>query len=228
MKILIINPNSSPEMTRDIEATALDCAPQGVEVVTLPTPGAPEYIDTYEDMALAVPGMMQLVRDNEAEFDAFVIACHCDPNIDLMKEITSKVVVGIGEASMKLASMIGHSFSVVATSNRSTPNKEAVIQKYHLEQYAASVRCPGEGLTSCDSKDLFMDAARLAIQEDMAEVIVLGCAGMCGLDKIMSKELGVPVLDGVSCGIHIAAGLVAMGVSTSKQRRYVGGVTAPH
>jgi allantoin racemase len=40
-----------------------------------------------------------LLRENEDDFDAFVIACHDDPNLDAMKEITAKPVVGIGEAS---------------------------------------------------------------------------------------------------------------------------------
>ena len=46
-----------------------------------------------------------------------------------------------------------------------------------------------------------MSAARAAIAEDRADVIVLGCAGLTGLDKRMQKELGVPVLDGVICAL---------------------------
>ena len=65
-----------------------------------------------------------------------------------------------------------------------------------------------------------MQAARAAVEEDMAEVIVLGCAGMAGLDKRIQEALGVPVLDGVICALIIAEGLVRYGVSTSKIRRY--------
>jgi allantoin racemase len=54
----------------------------------------------------------------------------------------------------------------------------------------------------------------------MAEVIVLGCAGMTGLDKRLEQKLGVPVLDGVVCAFIIAVGLVKYQVSTSKIRRY--------
>lgn len=54
----------------------------------------------------------------------------------------------------------------------------------------------------------------------MAEVLVLGCAGMAGLDKPLQEKLGVPVLDGIVCALIIAAGLVKYGVSTSKIRRY--------
>jgi allantoin racemase len=116
--------------------------------------------------------------------------------------------------------MLGHSFSVVSTGKHSIPNKYAVIRKYNLEGCAASVRAPKEDCGCGNDEALFMSAARAAIDEDMAEVIVLGCAGMTGLDKSMSEKLGVPVLDGVICALIIASGLVKAGLSTSKIRRY--------
>jgi allantoin racemase len=59
-----------------------------------------------------------------------------------------------------------------------------------------------------------------AVEEDLAEVIVLGCAGLAGMDKKIQEELGVPVLDGVTCALIIATGLVRYGVSTSKALGY--------
>ncbi|MCP4010478.1 MAG: Asp/Glu/hydantoin racemase, partial [Proteobacteria bacterium] len=103
MRILIINPNSDQHMTQAILSSATEFSDGDFEVDCLATPGAPEFIDTYQDAATALPGMLDLLKQYEADYDAFIIACHCDPNLDLMKEITSKPMVGIGEASMKLA-----------------------------------------------------------------------------------------------------------------------------
>lgn len=220
MKILIINPNSSLEMTAAIQKAAMDFANNEYEVVCKPTPGAPPFIGKYEDHVRIGVDMINLVRENENDYDAFIIACHSDPNIDAIKEITNKPVVGIGEASMKLASMIGHSFSVIAPVERTIPNKYALIRKYHLEDVVASVRTPKTKMGECPEGERLMEAAKVAIEEDMAEVLVLGCAGFAGLDKEMEKELGVPVLDGVICALIIATGLVRYGVGTSKARRY--------
>jgi len=220
MKILIINPNSDEEMTQAIQKGADGYTQGEFEAVCASTPGGPTYIETYEDMALAAPGMMQLVRENEAEYDAFIIACHCDPNIELMKEITEKPVVGIGESSMKLASMLGHRFSVVSLGTHSIPNKEAVVRKYHLEGSLASVRAGDDDSCGYNEEAKLTEIAKMAIDEDMAEVIVLGCAGMAGLDKSMQAKLGVPVIDGVVSALIIASGLVRHGLSTSKIRRY--------
>ncbi len=187
------------------------------EIMCRSVPGAPTFIETYRDEVDTAPGMVQLVRDNEDDYDAFIVACHCDPNLDLMKEITKKPVVGIGEASMKIASMLGHRFSVLSSTAHSVPNKEALIQKYHLQGLVASVR-PVES----NEKENYCKTARQAVKKDNAEVIVLGCAGMTGLDRWLEKRVNVPVLDGVVCALIIAIGLAKYGVSTSKVRRYRG------
>jgi allantoin racemase len=216
MRILIINPNSDEAMTRTIQGSAEQFAGGTFGVVTMSTPGAPAFIDTYQDQLAAAPGMTALVRQYEDKVDAFVVACHCDPNLDAIKEMTTRPAVGIGEASMKIATMLGHSFSVVSTSRRSVPGKQALARKYHLDGLLRSVRAPVEDASDCDNEELFQELARAAVEEDMAEVIVLGCAGLTGMDKKIQQTLGVPVLDGVVCSLIIATGLVRYGVATSK------------
>lgn len=212
MKILIINPNSDARMTRDIARAAERFAAGSFETECVSSPDAPRFIETYEDEMRTAPGMLNLVRERERDCDAFVVACHCDPNLDLLKEATAKPVVGIGEASMKIASMLGHGFSVISATTRSVPNKLALIRKYHLDGALASVRAAEDGD--------YLKAAKAAIREDGAEVIVLGCAGLAGREKKLQKALGIPVLDPVVCGLIIAAGLAASGSGISKARRY--------
>jgi allantoin racemase len=207
IKILIINPNSDPEMTRAIQETADGFTKQGLEVLCQRTPGAPEFIETREDEVLAAPGMIKLVKENNDNYDAFIIACHCDPNLDVIKEITDKPVVGIGEASMRIACMLGHRFTIIQTTEESVPLKEALVEKYQLLDALASVRAPRDISPGCSDEEKYVAAARDAIAENRADVIVLGCAGLTGLDKRMQKELGVPVLDGVICGLILASAL---------------------
>jgi allantoin racemase len=208
MKILIINPNSDENMTRQIQATADGFASGEYEVECRHNPEAPKFIETYEDQVRTAPGMITLVRENEDTCDAFIVACHCDPNLDVLKEITDKLVVGIGEASMHMAAMLGHRFSVVSTAENSIPIKEALAHRYHLEGLLASVRAPSPGMENASDEEKYLDAGRRAMAENGAEVIVLGCAGMTGLDKRLQEKLGAPVLDGVVCALIIASGLV--------------------
>ena len=211
MKILIINPNSDEGMTQQIRETAEMFASGQYEVECRGNPDAPRFIETYEDQVRTAPGMMSLVRENEDTCNAFIVACHCDPNLDALKEITERPVIGIGQASMSIAAMLGHRFSVVSTSAHSIPNKEALVHKYHLSGQLASVRAPSPGMESASDEEKYLDAARRALAEDGAEVIVLGCAGMTGLDKRLHDRLGAPVLDGVVCALILASGLLFWG-----------------
>jgi Asp/Glu/hydantoin racemase len=95
MKILTINPNSDPEMTDIIERSAAAYAGDEFQVVCKLTPGAPLFIETNEDILQAAPGMMSLLKESEAEFDAFVVACHDDPNL-------------VGECPCSKGQQVGH------------------------------------------------------------------------------------------------------------------------
>ena len=230
MKILIINPNSDAGMTAAIQesaeafaAGAVGAAPSAepaFQPLTLSTPGAPRFIESHGDEIVCGPGMMEIMRENEGDYDAFVIACHSDVNIEAVREMTRKPVIGIGEASMKLASFLGRTFSVVTTHQHSVPGKLEQVRKCHLEGQLASIRAPEEGEEGLGGVDLFMELSRKAKEEDGAEVIVLGCAGLAGMDRKIREALELPVLDGVVCALILATGFARYGVGTSKVMYY--------
>jgi allantoin racemase len=71
-----------------------------------------------------------------------------------------------------------------------------------------------------DMKSLLLPVAKKAVEEDGAEVIVLGCAGFAGLDKELEAELKVPVLDGTVCALMVLEGLIRYGLGISKRCRF--------
>lgn len=220
MKILIINPNSDAEMTAAIQMSAGAFAQGSFEVVTVSTPGAPPFIETHASEIQCGPGMLRLMEEHEGDYDAFVVACHSDVNIEALRETTRKPVIGIGEASMKLASFLGRTFSVVTTHRHSVPGKLEQIRRLHLQDQVASVRPPDPGDEGLGGVDLFMKLARRARDEDGAEVIVLGCAGLAGMDRTIQEALDIPVLDGVVCALILATGFARHGIGTSKVLYY--------
>lgn len=220
MKILIINPNTDHDMSRLIEKNARAFANDNYYVECRSVNRGPSFVATYEHQIQAAQFTLSMIRECEEDFDAFIIACHADPNLDACKEVTNKVVVGISEASMKMATMLGHNFSVISPVDHSVPNKEALARKYHLEGQLASVTAPAPEHAGLPQDLQLMEAAKIAVERDKAEVLVLGCAGMSGVDKVIQEKLGVPVIDGIMAALIIASGFVHYGVSTSKARRY--------
>ncbi|KKK91382.1 hypothetical protein LCGC14_2713540, partial [marine sediment metagenome] len=70
-----------------------------------------------------------------------------------------------------------------------------------------------------DEKKAFkaiLEEAKIAIKEDGAEVIVLGCTGMSSLTGKLQKELDVPVIDPAAASLKLAEIYVSMGLTTSK------------
>lgn len=202
MKILIINPNSDEETNETIRKKAESFVKGAYEVEVKSLTKTPKLVSSYKDIALGAGEMMDLVREGEA-YDAFIVACHSDPNLDLLKEITSKPVVGIAEASMKLASMAGNSFAVISPSVKSISKKIALARKYHCENLFQATRVSA----SNETEDIYQ-AAKAAVEESYVDCIVLGCANYANADKYCEEKLQVPVFDGVACALMMAQGLV--------------------
>jgi allantoin racemase len=225
MRLKVINPNTSPEMTASIgRIAAAHAAPDTEIVTTCPTVG-PVSIESYYDEYLAIPGVLAEVQKDEAAFDGFVLACWGDPGIDAVRELTTRPVVGIAEASMYAANAIAPRWSVVTTLQRSHHMVESIVKKTGLGDRCVSIRCVDLPVLACESDPAIVveglqRISRLALAEDAAEAIILGCAGMGGLAEQISQSLGVPCVDPVAAGVRFVEMLVGMNLQTSKWMTY--------
>jgi allantoin racemase len=227
MRILLINPNTSEEFTKRVQTIADRYAFPGTTAVAMNPTSGPRSIEGVYDELLSSPGTLELAITHMDDFDAFVIACYSDhPTIYALREITNKPVLGIAEASMYVACMLGYNFSIVTTNEEWEPLLWDAVRHYGLGDRCASVRSTRmpvlalEAASPEETTGMILKAAQQAIAEDDAEVICLGCAGMTGTDKELQETLGVPVLDGVVCALKLLEGLVGYGASTSKKRVY--------
>ena len=220
MRLLVINPNSDESFTRLIDATARKTASPGTELTCVNAPDAPAFIENYREWALCAPGMLRVLEECDGAFDAAIVACTCDVNIDLLREATDRPVLGVGECSFLMAMTLGERFSILQTSERSVPMKRLMIRRLGLEARCASVRSVDGRATGKTLEERMTDAGRLAVERDGAEVLTLGCAGLSGLDRRMSDALGVPVIDGVAVAVPMAEALVRCGHRTSKVGRF--------
>lgn len=223
MKILCINPNSSQEVTEAIDNICKHYALPNTEVETKCIEEAPSSIESYLDASLSTPYLIKRFKKWEEQYDGFIIACHSDMGVDLLRELTAKPVIGIGEASMLFASILGHKFSILSLKRKAVPKKEDLVKKYGLDNRCASIRATGLGVIGNykEKRDKLMREGIKAVKEDGAEVLILGCAGMTGLDKEIENKAGVPVIDGVVSALMIIESLIRYGLTTSKIGKYL-------
>jgi allantoin racemase len=222
MKIMVINPNTSGSMTDHLRTELVKIKREDTELtVTCPKTG-PVSIESAFDEALAVPPTLELVKKANSEgYDAVILACFSDPGIEAAKEISTIPVVGIQEATLHVAAMLGYKFTILTPLKQRVPHKHKEVRRYRLEQSLASVRPLGLTVAETDAdpartKKRILEVSRLAAEEDGAEVMVLGCAGMVGYAEEVERELGLVVLDPSSVALKICEALVDAGLVHSK------------
>ena len=151
-----------------------------------------------------------------------ILACFSDPGLEAAKEISEIPVIGIEESTLHVAAMLGARFSVM------TPRKERIAaRKEHvyirgMDHFLASVRSLDLSVAETDAdpertKKRVLEVARLAAEEDGAEIIILGCAGMAGYAPELESKLGVKVLDPSAVALKVAEAMVDLGLRHSKR-----------
>lgn len=226
MRILVINPNTTRSMTDTIAHAAAAAASAGVEVVTRQPDKGPVSIESQYDSAFCVPGMLELIMEGEREgFDGHVIACFRDPGLDAAREIARGPVIGICEAAMHAAGILGKGFSVISTLPRSVPVQYELARRYGFIHLLKSVRAAGVPVLELEdprsgAADKVKREVERAAAEDGAEVVLLGCAGMVELARRLTEETGVVTLDGVTVAVRMVEALAGLGLGTSKRIAY--------
>jgi allantoin racemase len=228
MNIVVINPNTTAAMTHRVAATARAVANAGTHIIAINPSAGPASIEGYADEAMAVPHMLQALFSEQARdpsIAGYVIACFDDTGLDAARCVLNAPVVGIGEAACHLASLLAARFSVVTTLSRSVSPIEHNLVKYGLASRCARVRAAEVAVLeledpASDAYAHISNEIRTALKEDRAEAIVLGCAGMTDLAARLSKQHGVPVIDGVGAAVKLIESLAALGLKTSKLTTY--------
>lgn len=225
MRILVVNVNTTQSMTDSIGEQARAAAAPGTEIVPLTPEFGAESVEGNFESYLAAVAVMHTVRSYPEPFDAVVQAGYGEHGREGLQELLDVPVVDITEAAASTAMFLGHKYSVVTTLDRAVPLIEDRLNLAGLSDRCASVRASGLAVLELEEDpagavEAIVRQAELAVSEDKAEVIVLGCGGMAGLDEQIRLRAGVPVVDGVSSAVVIAEGLVRLGLTTSKVRTF--------
>ncbi len=211
--ILVINPNSNEAVTKGLEAALAPLAFKdgpAIECVTLKE--GPFGIETQADAESVTMPLRRLV-DADKTSAAFIIACYSDPGLHVCREATSRPVFGIAECGILTALARGNRFGVLAIKQRSIPRHIRYLRQMGLMDRLAGERplemsvaetASGEGTLA-----RMIEAGRALKEQDGADVIVMGCAGMARHRRALELELGVPVIDPTQAAVTMALGSIA-------------------
>lgn len=148
-----------------------------------------------------------------------------------MREETAKPVIGIMEAALYTARMLGGRVGIVATGDRSVIMHEDAVRGYGLGAFFVGAEGTGMGVLELERKgrgevEGAMGRAAERLVERGADCVCLGCAGMVGMKEACEEVVGgrgAVVLEGVGVGVQFLVGLVREGLRTGKSGAYRSG-----
>lgn len=215
MTIFVINPNSSEHVTDGIDR-AVDpmraASPVPIEARTLAE--GPPGIETQAHVDGVVMPMLAHCAQLEDTASAFVVACYSDPGLAALREQSVRPVLGIAEASILTAMTLGQRFGIISILSKSIPRHMRYVGAMGVMD-----RLAGDLPLELGVQDLADEGRTFERLKEvgaslrdtkMADVLILGCAGMTAFRMDLEGHLGVPVVEPCQAATAMAIGRVAL------------------
>jgi allantoin racemase len=218
--IAVVNCNTSTAITEIIASAARVSAREGTSIIAVtPSWGVPAAEGFY-DSFLSAAAVLDVLASSNCAADAVVLAGFGEHGREGARQLLDVPVVDITEAAAMFACLVGFEFGIVTTTRTGVHQIRQSLMSLGLLGRCSGVRATGIGVLELDADwdrtlTEFAAQSRVLIAEG-AEAIVLGCAGVAGLQLKLQAEVGVPVIDGVSVAVSLCEDLVHHKLTTSK------------
>ena len=215
MRILLLNPNTSKDVTDLLLSAGQAAASAGTEIVPLTAPRGVPYIATRAEAQIGGAIALEMLAEHSRDVDAAIIAAFGDPGLFGARELFDIPVVGMAEAAMLTACMLGRRFSIVTFARALGPWYQECVDMHGLRDRCAGIRTLDGAFRSIsnvreEKEALLVELANRAVREDEADVIILAGAPLAGLAAKVKANIPVPVVDQAAAAIKQAETLVAL------------------
>lgn len=220
---LIINPNTSVLMSTDIDQAAQKVFHFPWDYHVVNAPAGPESLESWRDYHLASVMILPLLHEY-TNVDGIVLACFGDPGLYMLKEISPVPVVGIAEAAMSLALLLGGRFGIIAGMRRAVQLMDSMVRTYGLEaRYVGTLSVDMRVLNFEENREATLsrlDGIGRQLVDRGADVVLLGCTGLTGfLDEIKNRIPAV-IIDPVEAGCRFIKMIIEAGLTVSHNGIY--------
>jgi len=207
-QILVINPNSNEAVTEGMaKELGVFNFSDGPEIVCVSLTQGPFGIESQADVESVKLPLRNMVSERK-DIAAFVIACYSDPGLQVCREATASPVFGIQECGVLAAMAQGDRFGVIALQERSVRRHLLYLRQMGVMGRFAKERAANLSVEECasDTKtfDKLCTVAQQLRDEDQADTIILGCAGMASHRSTLESRIGIPVIDPVQAAVSMA------------------------
>ncbi|RMF80337.1 MAG: hydantoin racemase [Chloroflexi bacterium] len=204
MRILYLDPVGQASFVGEIaDSLAQVSRPDTqIDVISL-QPDRPRHIEYHAYEALIIADLVRITYALNKNYDAIVIGCFYDVGLREVREVSGKAVVTAPcQSTTAIASQLGNTFSVLVGRRKWIPKMSENVRLYGHDHAMVSMRPLEIGVLEFQQDhdytcDRMIVEGRKAVEEDGAEVIILGCTAEFGFHETLQDELGVPVIDAI-------------------------------
>ena len=226
-KILVIVPfamSADNLLLRQQQLAGLQFGPELVFEYRCVKAGPVNY-SSHHDFVLADASIFEAgCRAQDEGYAAVCIDTMSDSGVAALRSVLDIPVFGPGKVSMLTALMLGDRFSILTMASRWKPLYKKALDELGLHHKCASVRAievppDNQGLLSGKEDAVFPlleAAARLAIEVDGAEVLILGSTTMHQAHAYLESRLPVPVINPGPLSYKMAEAALALGLRQSR------------
>lgn len=212
----IIIPVSTDIWTDEVRKICLNKVNPETRIEVTELKKGPESIESEYDESMSSPYVIELAKGLEKNgSDGIIIYCFGEPGLRAAKEKLSIPVIGIREASISMAKILGDNIGVISTLESAATRHRRVLK--NDVKKVVSVDIPV--LDFIDTKVL-KERIKEKVRElvlDGCDVIVLGCGSMLNIDfNHMQREHGVPIIIPLNAAISICDYLIRNNLGQSK------------
>jgi allantoin racemase len=213
MRILLVNPNTTAAVTQVCAAEARAVAAPGTDIVPLTGEFGAEIITFRAENVVAGHALLALLARHAPTADAVLLAVSYDTALMAAREMLSIPVVGMTEAAIAAAHLVGAHFGLVTFG--STGMYRELVAVHGFAPRFAGLRSietdAGDALDDASAVEQRVVAAVTALaRDDSADAVVLSGAAMAGFARRIKDSVPVPVLDGIACGVPLCEMLVRL------------------
>ncbi len=207
-QILVINPNSNQDVKKGMakELQSFNFS-DGPEIICEELPQGPFGIESQADVESVKLPLRNIVSERK-DIDAFVIACYSDPGLQVCREATVRPVFGIQECGVLTAMAQGDRFGVIALQESSIRRHLLYLRQMGVTGRFAKERAANLSVEECATGiktfEKLCTVSNQLRDEDKADTIILGCAGMASHRSRLESKIGIPVIDPVKAAVSMA------------------------
>lgn len=215
MRILMINPNTSEAITQRLATAARATMAEGTVLDTATAPYGVPYISTRTEAVIGGMALLEILAERHQDYDAAIVAAFGDPGLGAARELFDIPVVGLAEAGMLTACMLGGRFAIVTFATALGPWYNECVAWHGLESRCAGVHMLNGSFKSIDDvqeekSELLVDLCNSVADKGEADAIVLAGAPLSGFAGIVRDRISVPLVDCAQAAIGQAETLARL------------------